>query len=87
MFASVRFIFLHMSKLEGKQVTWPLSLYLPSSAGSDEGKRKRNYVSMWEPSRRRASIAVAGRLMVIVSAVVRLVRRGCGCFSGTESVF
>ena len=26
-------------------------------------------------------------LMVIVSAVVRLVRRGCGCFSGTESVF
>jgi len=42
---------------------------------------------MWEPSRRRASIAVAGGLMVIVSAVVRLVRRGYGCFSGTESVF
>jgi hypothetical protein len=35
---------------------------------------------MWEPVRRRASIAVAGELMVIVSAMVRLVRRVVAVF-------
>ena len=87
MFASVRLIFLRMSKPEGKQVTQPPSLYLPSSVGSDEVKRKRNYVSMWGPNKRRASIAVVGGPMVIVSAVVRLLRRGVAVFEEPSLYF
>ena len=54
---------------------------------ADEGKRKRNSVSMWEPGRRRASIAVAGGLMVIVSAMVRLVRRVVAVFQEPSLYF
>jgi len=42
---------------------------------------------MWEPGRRRASIAVAGGLMAIVSAMVRLVRRVVAVFQELSLYF